>query len=107
MKYGTESYKLVRSMDPVESHVAAGRVDSATWEEKVHAFVASRGRAGGTAKEALAYYHCAPYSTVTARFAALKRSGAIVPTGERREGSAVMIDASLVVGEDGQVGMLL
>ena len=101
-KYGTDPHKLARTDDPETSHEAAEKVDSATWEQRVHKWVTSTGLSGGTPTEARAYYSDVPYSTIGARFAALKRKGFIVTNGEKREGSAVLIDAKYLVDEHGQ-----
>ena len=95
--YGTESYKLVRTDDPETSQDSAEKVDSATWEKQMHDWVKSKGLRGGTPTEARREHPEAPYSTIGARFVALKRKGLIVPTGDRRENSAVLVDMDQVL----------
>jgi len=105
-RYGTESHKLARTCDPETSREAAEKVDSASWEEKIHNWVKSKGLRGGTPTEAREEHPEAPYSTVGARFAALKRKGLIFPNGDKRENSAVLVDASLLLPDkDTQEGL--
>ena len=104
--YGTEAYKLYRTGDPDTSKEAAEKVDSGTWEERIHAWVESKGEYGGTPTEARAEHPEVPYSTIGARFAALKRKGLISPNGEKRDGSAVLVDARFAVEEGGQTKLV-
>jgi len=90
MTYGTDPHKLVRTLDPSTSKAAAHSVDSKTWEQRMYDLVYAAGARGITPKEALAAYPDAPYSTVTARFKALKEKGLIIDTGDRRDRSAVL-----------------
>ena len=92
-EYGTDAHKLARAVDPETSHSAAAVVDTVTWEQRIHVWVSSKGVLGGTPKEALDSFLDAPYSTVTARFSALKQAGHIVANGKKRRGSAVLVDA--------------
>ena len=91
--YGTEPHKLHRT-DAVDTSVdAAHAVDSATWEHRMHEFIKKAGRVGATPKDALLKYPNVPYSTITARFAALKQKGLVVDSGMRVNRSAVLIAA--------------
>ena len=89
--YYTPPKRLVRHSAPATSHSAALLVDSRSWEERMHSWIIDRGTRGGTPKEALPAFPDVPYSTITARFAALKRKLLIYPNGQRRLGSAVLV----------------
>lgn len=95
--FGTPPEHLHRR-DSIDTSVeAAHTVDSATWERTMYAFIEARGPRGATPKDALDAYPDQPYSTITARFAALKRKGLIVDTGIRERRSAVLIASRFAV----------
>jgi hypothetical protein len=97
--YGTDPHKLHRKSDPDTSTEAAHRVDSSTWELRMHQFIKSCGFQGGTPKQALAAFPGVPYSTVTARFKALKDKGLVIDTGRRIDRSAVLVASEYADGK--------
>jgi hypothetical protein len=95
-EYGTDPHKLHRT-DAIDTSVdAAHAVDSATWEKRMHEFIQRAGKTGATPKDALLKYPNAPYSTITARFAALKQRGLVVDSGTRVNRSAVLIATEFI-----------
>ncbi len=84
--YGTEPSKLVRAQGPDTSMEAAERVDSNRLERMVHGAIARFGIAGCISDEVRAQFPIYPYSSITARYAALIEKGFIEDTGLRRPG---------------------
>ena len=87
-KFGTDPHKLVRTNDPDTSHQAAQSVDTTRLEDLVYATVARFARRGCISDEVRALHPDTPYSSITARFAALMEKGYIVDTGVRRQGAS-------------------
>lgn len=86
--FGTEPHMLHRRESGDTSVAAAHAVDSARLEEMVLQLVRSFGPEGCTQDDVLQTpdVEGMPYSSVTARFAALIRKGFIEDTGKRRPG---------------------
>ena len=83
--WGTMWPKLVRKGDPHTSVEAAKAVDTSRLEQLVYEVIASHPN-GCIQDDVLDILHGLPYSSVTARFSALKRKGLIEATGETRNG---------------------
>jgi len=84
--FGTEAYKL-RRKDSLETSVEASEsVDTTKLEELVYKTILSFGGEGCIADDILAKYPSYPYSSLTARFAALERKGYISRSGDKRKG---------------------
>ncbi len=81
--FGTPAHKLVRTEDPVTSHVAANSIDSATREIMVYEAIASFGDDGCISDDILDLFPFFPYSSITARYSALKRKRLIEVIGSR------------------------
>jgi hypothetical protein len=86
MKFGTGRHKLVRTHDPETSHQAAGHVKTKGLEEMVYEDIKSFGPDGCISDEIRAMHPGTPYSSITARYKALKDKEYIVDTGMRRAG---------------------
>ena len=86
--FGTLPKWLSRADGPDTSHAAGDRVDTTNLEALVYDTIAAFGKDGATSDEVRAELHWLPYSSVTARFSALKRKGYIEDTGERRKGAS-------------------
>jgi hypothetical protein len=86
--YGTDAYKLARAADPDTSKQAAQATDTTRLEELVYNTVASFGHRGCISDEVRARLSTLPYSSVTARFAALMEKQFIIDTGVRRTGAS-------------------
>ena len=85
--FGTESYKLFRAEDPATSEQAALSVDTESLEEKVYKIINASGKAGMISDEVRAAMpEVGSYSSVTARYKALKDKGLVLLNGERRPG---------------------
>jgi hypothetical protein len=84
--YGTDAHELYRSDDPDTSAEAAHSIDSTKLEKMVHEAIYSYGRNGCIAADLLNKYDYLPYSSVTARFAALERKGYITCGPDKRRG---------------------
>lgn len=69
--YGTDPRKLVRSDAPATSFAAAYGVDTTKLERLVHRDIAAAGPDGCIAADVLSLHPGMPYSSITARFAAL------------------------------------
>lgn len=83
----TERKKLYRRNAGITSVEAAHKVDVKTAEEMVLRAITKAGKKGMTQGELLEMFpYPIPYSTVTARPAALKRKGMIRESGEFRVG---------------------
>ena len=75
--------------DAVDTSVAAAHsLDVTRLEEMVYQAIKASGERGMTADDLLTKFSYLPYSSVTARPAALKRKGLIYDSGERRTGSS-------------------
>lgn len=81
--FGTPAHKLVRKEDPVTSHIAADQLDSATREIMVYEAIASFGDDGCISDDIIALFPFFPYSSITARYSALKRKRLIEVIGSR------------------------
>jgi len=81
--FGTPAHKLVRTEDPVTSHVAAHSIDSATKEIMVYEAIASFGDDGCISDDIINMFPFFPYSSITARYSALKRKRLIEVIGSR------------------------
>lgn len=86
MTYGTDPHKLHRAGDPGTSAEAAHSVDTTYLERIVHKAIEASGAAGCIAADLLAKFAHLPYSSVTARFAALERKGFISCGPDKRTG---------------------
>ena len=85
--FGTMTHKLFRAEDPLTSEQAALAVDTESLEEKVYKIINASGKAGMISDEVRAAMpHVSSYSSVTARYKALKDKGLVLLTGERRPG---------------------
>lgn len=101
--YGTDPIELYRAEDPDTSAEAAHSVDTTKMEKMIHEAINAHGSNGCIAADLLAKYHYLPYSTVTARFAALERKGCIICGPDKRIGPSgrsqrVMRDAKYKIG---------
>lgn len=87
--FGTEPRKLARRKDPDTSHVAAAKVKSAKLEAMVYQAILSFGAKGCISDEVRARkeFDGMPYSSVTARYAALIEKKLIFDSGQRRKGN--------------------
>ena len=81
--FGTPAHKLVRTEDPITSHIAAEHIDSATREMMVYEAIASFGDDGCISDDIIALFPFFPYSSITARYSALKRKRLIEVIGSR------------------------
>ena len=81
--FGTPAHKLVRTEDPVTSHIAADNIDSATREMMVYEAIASFGDDGCISDDIITLFPFFPYSSITARYSALKRKRLIEVIGSR------------------------
>ena len=85
--FGTMTHKLFRAEDPLTSKEAALAVDTESLEEKVYKIINASGKAGMISDEVRAAMPAvSSYSSVTARYKALKDKGLVLLTGERRPG---------------------
>ena len=85
--FGTMTHKLFRAEDPLTSEQAALAVDTESLEEKVYKIINASGKAGMISDEVRAAMPAvSSYSSVTARYKALKDKGLVLLTGERRPG---------------------
>jgi hypothetical protein len=90
--YGTDATALYRAEAPDTSVEAAHSIDTSYLESLVHSAIDSAGTNGCIAADLLIKFHYLPYSSVTARFAALQRKGLITcgpdtkvgPSGRRQ-----------------------
>lgn len=87
--FGTDPKILARVTDPDTSHAAALLVDSTKLEERVYWIIDGYGLTGCISDEVRTHFPWNfPYSSITARYAALIRKGYIVDTGYRRPGKS-------------------
>ena len=87
-RFGTDPHKLSRTRDPHTSHQAAHSIDTTRLEELVYEAIRDAGPRGTISDEvrnALADRDLS-YSSVTARYAALKEKGLIELSGTKRPG---------------------
>lgn len=87
-EFGTPSRQLARRRDPVTSHEAAAKVDTAYLEKRVLEVIVSFGRAGCISDDVRHAMPCLPYSSVTARYKALSDKGMIEYPGDRLPGAS-------------------
>ena len=95
----TEVHHLYRAGGPETSMEAAEAIDATKLEGMVYREIKKAGSDGLISDDLLNVFSYLPYSSVTARFAALERKGLIVRSGEKRKGRSgrnqmVMHDAS-------------
>lgn len=87
--FGTDPHKLHRTGDPETSAIAAELLDSAHLEEKVYEAIAAAGPKGIISDEVRAALpEVKSYSSVTARYKALKDKRLICYSGEKRRGDS-------------------
>lgn len=88
--FGTSPHKLSRTADPQTSHAAGHSIDTTRLEELVYKTIRDagpRGTISDEVREALADRDLS-YSSVTARYAALKEKGLVEYSGYRRPGKS-------------------
>ena len=83
--FGTLPKWLTRREAPETSHEAGASVDTKTLEKIVYEVIKSHSD-GCISDDVLAELRTLPYSSVTARYAALKRKKLIYVTDEKRNG---------------------
>ena len=86
MTYGTDPEMLHGASSSDTSIEAAHAVDTTKLERMVHEAIKRAGPDGCIADELLAQFRRFPYSSITARFAALERKSHIFRSGEKRKG---------------------
>jgi DNA-binding MarR family transcriptional regulator len=89
-RFGTDPHKLSRTLDPRTSHDAAYSIDTTRLEELVYETIRKAGPRGTISDEvrrALAHRDLS-YSSVTARYAALKEKGLVEYSGHKRPGKS-------------------
>jgi len=85
--FGTEPKKLRRNNDPQTSHKAAKRVNTITLEQRVYWIIRRSGTHGAISDEVrMNMPDVKSYSSVTARYKALKEKGLICYNGRKRKG---------------------
>lgn len=84
--YGTEPHKLVRKDDPATSHEAADKADTTRLEAMMHRAIHRHGSDGCIAADLLRQFSDLSYSSVTARFKALKDKELISYGPDKRKG---------------------
>ena len=94
--FGTFWKYLRRNDSSDTSTEAAKAVDSAGLERQVYTIIACFGSEGCIQDDVLNEMSWLPYSSVTARFAALKRKGLVQLTGEKRVGRSGKKQAVMV-----------
>lgn len=88
LKFGTEPYKLRRT-DSIDTSVEASEAVNTTKLEKlVYETIVNFSDEGCIADDILSMYPSYPYSSLTARFAALERKGYINRLGDKRKGKS-------------------
>jgi hypothetical protein len=86
--FGTPAYQLVRSDAPETSKEAAYGVDTSYLEELVYDTIKGFGHDGCISDEVRRIHPTFPYSSITARYAALSRKGLISFKSEKRKGES-------------------
>lgn len=86
LEYGTDPKMLYGSCSRDTSIEAAHAVDTTKLEQMVHEAIKRAGPDGCIADELLTEFWQFPYSSITARFAALERKSFIFRNGEKRKG---------------------
>jgi len=94
--FGTFWKYLCRRGSSDTSVEAAKAVDSKGLEQQVYNIIACFGTTGCIQDDVLNEMPWLPYSSVTARFAALKRKGLVQLTGEKRVGRSGKKQAVMV-----------
>ena len=90
-------WKLLVKRDGSDTSVEAAKaVDSKGLERDVYNIIACFGSDGCIQDDVLSEMSWLPYSSVTARFAALKRKGLVQLTGEKRVGRSGKKQAVMV-----------
>ena len=83
--FGTEARKLARRDSPDTSKEAAAKLNPAGLEKEVYDVIANAGPRGVISDEVRAALpHVSSYSSVTARYKALKEKNLIVATAKKR-----------------------
>jgi len=88
--FGSDPHTLSRTHDPRTSHEAAHSIDTTGLEQLVYETICEfgpRGAISDEVREALAHMNLS-YSSVTARYAALKEKRLIELSGSRRPGKS-------------------
>ena len=83
--FDTPAYKLVRKDDPITSHEAAQSVDVNNMERIVLNIIQGHGLSGCISDEVLELLPSYRYSTVTARYKALKEKGLVMVDDRKRK----------------------
>lgn len=86
MTYGTEASLLYKRGDAETSIEAANSVDTTKLEKMVHDAIIAHGEAGCISDMLLDQFNRYPYSSITARYAALERKGFIYRNGDKAKG---------------------
>jgi len=89
-EFGTAPHKLARAKDPRTSHEAARSIETSRLEEIVYLQILESGPTGIISDEVrrlLAHLELS-YSSVTARYKALREKDLVVYTGEKRPGDS-------------------
>lgn len=86
--FGTPPHKLVRHIGPKTSIDAACKVITSKREKMVYEAIQSFGAQGCIIDQVRAIYPNLPYSTITARPAALIEKGLIIDTGAEKKGNS-------------------
>jgi hypothetical protein len=86
MTYGTEPHFLYKRGDAETSAEAAYAVDTTKLEQMVHDAIINYGEAGCISDMLLDQFERYPYSSITARYAALERKGFIYRNGDKAKG---------------------
>lgn len=88
--FGTDPHKLSRTLDPQTSHAAAHSIDTTRLEELVYKTIRDAGPRGMISDEVRGTLadRDLSYSSVTARYAALKEKGLVEYSGYKRPGKS-------------------
>lgn len=86
--FDTPAFKLARSGDPSTSHDAADALDVNRMEKKVYYAICTFAEDGCIMDDVLHRLDHLRYSTITARFAALKEKGLIISDHRKRKGKS-------------------
>ena len=87
MTYGTDPHHLHNGTSETSAE-AAYAVDSTKLEKMVHDAIKEFGEGGAIADDLLEKFNRFPYSSITARFAALERKGYIFRNGDKAKGKS-------------------
>lgn len=95
IKYGTDPHELHRTEDGDTSVAAAYRVDNTKWERDVHLSIVDGGYNGRTMYDLLGVFGEHAKTSISPRFAPLRRKGLIFDSGLRRNNCTVWMDAEI------------